>query len=317
MKTFKFFIKEDIVQLKNITKNLFKNEEIKKIDFFNYGRINYIYLITLINEKKFILKIQYMLNNKFSQGFGKEKELLKIYEIKKYIPKIYYIGNFGKRKFSIMEYIIGEEVCLKDTKEIFFNVGKILRKIHEETGEKINRNKIKKIYKNYLILYIKKIENIKEKFFLLRYTKKLLKDSSLKYKFKCILHHDFHLKNIINDKKNGLKIIDWDSSRVGIDEIDFVKFKHLNFLKMNNIQRKYFIYGYTYEKKINVTPLIIIVEILWLIRMEKFENSMKENKDEDYFPNANYYKKKKEKLIQKLKEEKKLELKNLEEYFYF
>lgn len=297
-------------EINNIVFKILKSK-VEKISFLGEGRLNKIYLIHLINQKKVVLKIQNVLDKRFQQGFGKEKEIIKLGKMEKYVPNLYYIGHFEEYKFSILEYIEGEEANILDDSIKTYLIGKTLRKIHDLTEVRVSRNKLKKIYKEYLLKYILKINYDKDKKILLQNMKRLLKNSALKKKNICLLHHDFHFKNIIFQAENKIKIIDWDSSRYGIDEIEFIKFKHLNFINLSKEQQKYFIEGYN---NIQITPLIIISEILWLIRMREFEKNNRVEKNYSYFPSMDYYEQEKKKLIKKLKNKK---IKNLEEYLYF
>lgn len=104
-----------------------------------------------------------------------------------------------------------------------------------------------------------------------------------------LLHHEYHMQNVVIDKNGLIKVIDWDSARGGLPEADLIKIKYWNF-KGNCTQNGVsFINGYN---SINGTPITTnfpIHELVWLLKMYLFEGDWEMGRDSSYFPNANYY----------------------------
>lgn len=104
-----------------------------------------------------------------------------------------------------------------------------------------------------------------------------------------LLHHDYHMQNIVIDKNGELKVIDWDSARGGLPEADLIKIKYWNFKGNCTRDGISFINGYKSINGVPITTNYPIHELVWLLKMYLFESDWEMGRDNLYFPNANYY----------------------------
>ena len=120
-----------------------------------------------------------------------------------------------------------------------YKIGCLLSKIHsikiDENDEIVNENEkllfvdIDGYYKRYFRCVLddanKKFPKLIEKAKML--IEKLYVDNLYNKSDISIVHHDFHALNVLTNNEN-VYLIDWESARLDVSEVEFVKFKHLN-----------------------------------------------------------------------------------------
>lgn len=80
-----------------------------------------------------------------------------------------------------------------------------------------------------------------------------------------IVHHDFHALNVLTNNEN-VYLIDWESARLDVSEVEFVKFKHLNVPQLEKEQIDSFFKEYQKYKILKRTSNFICHEIIWLVK---------------------------------------------------
>ncbi|BBK22832.1 hypothetical protein Aargi30884_17350 [Amedibacterium intestinale] len=288
---------EDLLTI--IKRYVASDEKIVSIDYFAEGRVNVLFVIKL---KKLILILRERKKvNSFVNNLN-WIDLINFMDVNHYniFPKIYY--NDIKRGISIIEFLGTTTLENELTEKNLFYTGKNLRKLHDIIVPKdstiwISSLLSKQDVDDYYLSYYAKVIGECKVFFpkeaklvgeiiAKRYRRGIYKHYKLS-----ILHHDFHLKNIMIHN-NKITFIDWDSSRIGVAEEEFVKLKHLNWKYFNNAQKSAFIKGYNEDSRIVFTENFKCHEAIWLLKMLVFEYTNQElDNDSRYFPPIKYYRK--------------------------
>ena len=296
-------------KISNIVKKIFPNTSLKSIEFYTSGRMSLIYILYLENGIKLILKVQKDILEKFSQDFGKENIVKEYLFLRKFLPEIYYLDKSNKEipyRFCILEYIEGKKMNFFNDLNLVYELGKTLGLFHQKTKFYMKKNEKRKTIFEYFEKYILNIRSkvLKNKLIELLYS--FLE--KINYDKCCIsyVHHDFHAYNILITGEKKIKIIDWDSSRIGVSELDFIKFKHLNLYKYGFQTTKVFLDGYSQFNRLEFSPFIFLAELQWLIRMREFNRAYPLKRNTEYFLNERYFKKNIKKLLKLLEENREL-----------
>jgi thiamine kinase-like enzyme len=312
--SFKGFFNDEVQMHRAFEKMLMKwnNSKLVKFQYVTCGRINIIFRLYIKIHSKYssvILRIGVLTEGEFRQAEGREvylKDLLNKHKFNN-IPHIFFLDSEKDVipfTYSIMEEIKGETLSGNSLEDTFYEAGKILASLHKISTNSFGKDPLKddsissnEYYINYFNDVIK---------FLYRYNKEMSKSfevvfnkyySSKLYSNKkpILLHHDFHAQNILVNEDGSIYLIDWDSARGGIKELDFIKFKYLNLIRFNKNQIHCFFKGYTSLEEINIDINYYIYELSWLSRMFIFESKFPVlNK---YFPEKEFYLCKFNKLI--------------------
>ena len=273
--------------------------------FLTQGRINLLFKIRFLLDYQYkdaILRICVVDSGPFCQMQGREVYLQGIAQQEQwdFFPEVYFYDESRTvipYPFMFMEYIEGNTLQDNVRAEDLFCVGKRLAKDHKVGVLSYGKNPLlqglvsgSEYYSSFF----------KSAYFFCRKTDSRMADKFLKiyeayfekeqYKgvIPSLVHHDFHGRNIMVCKNGGIKIIDWDSSRGGIPEYDFIKMKYFNRLNWSNEQIKCFWDGYLTERSIHMDVNLCIYEICWLMRMYVFECN--NQTDDKYYPSAEFYK---------------------------
>lgn len=271
------------------------------------GRINVILKVDFIesgNLKQAILRVCIIDFGPLRQMQGREIYLRPVIDGKEinFFPKVYFYDDSKEIipfVYMFMEYIYGEPLNEFSSEENFFLVGNALARLHNIKVRSFGKNPLEETsispqeyYLNYFIDAVeqcKKVDSdIASSFYDLvvtHYNPELYKDVS-----PVLLHHDFHSNNIIVQGDNNIKIIDWDSSRGGLPEYDFVKFKYINAIHYDDRLINSFLEGYMSLSDICLDVNYFLYEICWLMRMVVFETHY--STDDDYYPKKEFYKEK-------------------------
>ncbi|MBZ9618251.1 aminoglycoside phosphotransferase family protein [Clostridium estertheticum] len=300
--------KINIFEIEKIFKKINNKYKVISVENIDEGRINKLYKVTAkINEYyKFILKVRSFENKNFKQGFAIEQYINPLLrEIKVYNSPNLYLSDISHKEFnfdySILEFIEGKTLDNFNNKNLFFNSGRLLAKIHsiksnylgKITEDKLNISQVNFYYTNYfnkvindLSYYDQFLSNKINLFVKLNFDVYYYKDLN-----PVLIHNDFHMKNIIVSEDNKLNIIDWDCARYAHSELEFIKFKHLSPSRNDINPFINLIKGYQTIKELELTPNFFIHELIWFARMYTFE---KNNilKNYEYFPSINYYRNK-------------------------
>lgn len=309
-------------KINSIIKRIFPNTFLKNIEFYSSGRMSLIYMLHIDNDTKFILKIQKNISEKFSQDFGKENIVKDYPFLKNFLPKIYYLDKSNKEipsKFCILEYIEGEKLNFFSDLNLIYKIGEILGLFHQKTKIFMEKKEKKKIILEYFKKYISNIGSKVLKNKLMEILYNLLEKTNYNKCHISYIHHDFHAHNILITNEKKIKIIDWDSSRIGISEFDFIKLKHLNLYKYKYQTTEAFLEGYRQFNDLEFSPFIFLAELLWLIRMREFNRTYSLKKGDKYFLDEYYYKKNIKRLLKLLDKNRELILydnKKIKEIFY-
>lgn len=280
------------------------NGRLYDYQYFTEGRINIIFNIKYWHDRrlnKAILRICMINSGLLRQSEGHEVYISSLISSNniKFFPKVYFYDDSKTiipYSYMIMEEIDGITLNKDLDKKIFFDIGKTLAKIHNISvisyGKKpLDDNKLSghEYYKSYFETAIKNCENIdKDVSDSFRELLKTYYDREIYDGRKpVLLHHDFHERNIVIQHGNMIKIIDWDSSRGGIGEYDFIKYKYMNMEKYDSEQIKMFYQGYLVERNIQADVNLCLYEICWLMRMIVFEHQYKTR--DSYYPDKKFY----------------------------
>lgn len=304
--SFKGFFKDEVQMHVAFEKMLMKwnNSKLIKFEYVTSGRINIIFRCYIKNHNKCssaILRIGVLTEDEFRQAEGREvylKDLLKKHKFNN-LPNIFFLDSkkdIIPFTYSIMEEIKGVSLSENSSGNTFYEVGKVLASLHKINTNSFGKEPLKndnispnEYYINYFNDVIK---------FLYRYDGGMSKTFEVvfnKYyspklysnKKPILLHHDFHAQNILVNEDGAIYLIDWDSARGGIKELDFIKYKYLNLIRYNKKQIDSFFKGYTSLEKINIDINYYIYELSWLARMFIFE--CKFPVSNKYFPEKEFY----------------------------
>jgi hypothetical protein len=296
--------KDQISICNSIICKIWENSSVLSVTFVTSGRINSIYRINLQNApvRSVILRVRYMNDDCFKQGFACESWVKNKFNNSEFyaVPILYRYDD--KRKdanfdYGIYEDVQGTTLTIVHEKKWFELAGEILGKIHEVPVNKYGKKNeeiaceasefYRKYFKSVLdslkkydYFIFKMVSDIVEKYF---------GDEFYSGLSPVLLHHDYHMKNILIDNANKMFIIDWDSARGGIPEVDFIKMKYLTLNKcgMDNVFA--FLEGYKKVKQLPMSMNFPVQELIWLCKMFMFENDWSCS-DDPYFPDAPYYK---------------------------
>lgn len=123
-----------------------------------------------------------------------------------------------------------------------------------------------------------------------RLVKEYYKEKYYEMQKPVLLHHDYDMQNLmVENLTNRVVVIDWDSARGGIPEVDFIKVKYLCLLKCNESCVREFINGYKSVRELDITMNYPIQEIIWLCKMYLFESKWKLGRDEKFYPSQQFY----------------------------
>lgn len=227
-------------------------------------------------------------------------------------PKLYKFDDSRRIvsfDYSIYEEIKGEELKIYDSSKYFFKAGEILAKIHSIEMNFFHRDKVIqrmdlcKFYEQYFNNVLNQLKIRDEQLFI--EVQKIMNEYFDRNCYQglkpVLLHHDYHIKNIIVDHSGDLHIIDWDSARGGIAEVDLLKIKYLNFKNSDPEVYKAFFRGYQKAREMKLTINFPLQELIWLCKMYLFESDWHLGRDENYFPKAEVYKEKIRDMVKQYK----------------
>lgn len=286
-----------------IVNKVFSFAVIKEIIQLGQGRINYIYRVVLEQSlvKSVIIRIRYMNDEKFLQGFYCEKWVNEFLPYESCImPEIYYADENSDFGFAYMvcEDIVGVMFTENTDSSYIYQAGEILAGIHlAETdfiGKYLHRRNIDagSYYNDFFKSVLMQLKDIN--YFLYR----SVSDIVDKYYYRehyankstVVLHHDYHMQNLmIRESDKKIFVIDWDSARSGVPEVDYIKAKYLFTEKISDEKKFCFFRGYSDVKKIDITSNYPIQELIWLCKMYMFETERSLEKSQTFYPSAKFY----------------------------
>jgi Predicted aminoglycoside phosphotransferase len=303
---------------KDIVKNVWIDAVLKDVEFINAGRINLIYKLLLENAplQQVIIRVRVMTDERFKQDFACETWLTEILRSNNFNSSPYILMADDSKKivpfeYSMMEVIDGHPLDERERNELFYESGKLLALIHSigvPNYGKIDKSLVynslncRNYYEEYFagILYLLKEDNQKIASAIENVIRDHYKQELYEGMCSVLLHHDFHGRNIMIQKDGNIKIIDWESSRGGVKEIDFIKLKYLTLNKCTNLSKEAFFEGYESVGGLQFTNNFLIQELMWLVKMYLFEKAVPTN-DRWYFPDSDFYKNKIFKACEKIK----------------
>ena len=211
-----------------------KNGGVKKIQRIEAGSESVKYLITANNNRRFLLKIYY-LNNERNVQLDAEINRRMIYANIK-TPIIFETGrtNKGVLPYELMEWVpgISMDILLGTIPEYLqykkgIAAGRLIKKIHELDYHKVCEPKHlpTKERVKYAVARFDMIESTDQP----TYKGSAFRDYLLKtysnYSEKniCLLHGDYHVGNIIEGKNEVLWVIDWTYNLIGDPIEDFAR----------------------------------------------------------------------------------------------
>lgn len=303
---FKGFFKDEVQMLKAFERILMKwnNSELIGYQYLTSGRINIIFRLYIKNHNKcscVILRIGILTEGEFRQSVGREvylKELLNKNNFDN-LPNVFLFDpdkNIIPFTYSVMEEIKGVTLSEKCYISSFYKAGQVLASLHKIKTNSFGKEPLKNDNISSNEYYIKYFANAIK--IINKYNREMSKKFEVvfnKYynenlylnKDPVLLHNDFHGRNILVNENEYIYLIDWDSARGGIKEIDFIKFKYLNLIKCNKNQINSFFKGYTSLENININVNLYIYELSWLARMFAFESKFPVSNE--YFPSKDFY----------------------------
>lgn len=269
------------------------------------GRINSIYRLYLSNADvpSVIVRVRFMNDKRFMQGFSCESWIEKKLDLSKdnFMPKLYWaddsrqVYNFD---YMVCEDILGKTFDDETDERYFFAAGSILGRLHTIKMDfigKITAPKKEKASIYYLDYFneildrlrladpelCRKVDEIVEK----HYRMELYQEQNT-----VLLHHDYHLNNLmIEEDTNRVVVIDWDSARAGLPEIDFIKARYLCLEKIPVERKNAFLNGYKGVKELELSENYPVQELLWLCKMYLFEKACPESRNNLFYPSEQYY----------------------------
>jgi len=273
---------------------------IDSVQYLSVGRINKIFKIKLSNSNiENVILREKIRKNKIQEILHREERIhQKLFEngINNF-AKIYY-QNY-KKGYCLQQYIEGQNLNYEYKNKDLYKIGCLLSRIHSikvnvddeivNDNEKLLFEDIDRYYKRYFRCVLDDANN---KFpNLIAKAKKLIEklyvDNLYDESDISIVHHDFHALNVITNNEN-IYLIDWESARLDVSEVEFVKFKHLNIPQLSNEQINSFLKGYQKYKILKKTSNFVCHEIIWLVKMYVFETD-NPIKNHIYFPSREYY----------------------------
>jgi len=210
-------------QIKKIIESLDpKILKLKKIKITSFkklgvgeGNLNYVFKV---KDKKFIARIN--IDKEYPTKSKEEYDNLKIVEKLHHSPNVYYYHK--KPGFIILDFIEGHPWRMKKTnynKKQIIMLARTLADLHSRTNNKLDKSSMKyQYYINEGIKYNKRINKFTKNKFkkeldeLLKFIKQTLPKKE-NHKFG-IIHADVCPQNIV-ETKNDIKLIDWESLRLG------------------------------------------------------------------------------------------------------
>lgn len=251
--------------------NIFKKEgiAIKELNSATNSFNSNVYIITSIDEKKYVLKF---CNNK--KKMINESKYMNY--LKSYLPVSNVIGTgiCDEKYYIIQSFFEGENIYDEKANELndeqIRNIGILLAKLHScELLDDVSDSWLK--YLNgcldktveTLERIFGKEENQKISEFLRKYIKQNLTNN---YK-NSILHMDFRIGNLMFGKKNEIGLIDLESMKNGEYVFDFVKMNRL----FNKDKFEIFLSGYdsvktreyNFDERLNFYSLFDSYTSLW------------------------------------------------------
>jgi aminoglycoside phosphotransferase (APT) family kinase protein len=203
---------------------------VKRLDVVTESNSSEVYILTLENNKKVVLKIPFN-----SQKFEREKKALELLRGKVSVPEVinYYNGDTRIPGALLISYIDGISLNGNVTEELAYEMGIMLAKIHsiklkkygeiETEGEKdkplVYLDNLKTMYtKNRVfcekVMDFKKLGICDEIF--LDYLNKLPTPED-----PCLLHSDYRMGNILVNGSEVMGIIDFEVANGGVADEDF------------------------------------------------------------------------------------------------
>lgn len=295
------YIMNDIERMIN---NIWSNCSIQEIKFITSGRINFIYRLLLKDSpvKSVILRVRFMNDPAHKQGFASETWVNPILRANNFeqSPNLYYSNE--EFEYSILEDIGNLEFDLNSSAEYFYKSGVLLAQIHQINTSQFGKlgatqNNIQLYKKDAFTYYNYYFSQVLEKMRIRNFhladriatlIKNYFKSQPYVYERPVLLHHDFHSRNILINQKDQLVLIDWESSRGGVAELDLIKWKYLTFLRCNKQKQLAFISGYESIRPLPLTNNFICHELIWLLKMYMFEEDWPIEED-GYFPKKEFY----------------------------
>lgn len=269
------------------------------------GRINSIYRVFLSNAivSSVIIRIRFMNDIRFIQGFSCESWIERRLDSGKdnFMPKLYWSDDSREKynfDYMVCEDIAGQTFDENTNEESFFEAGRILgslHTIHMDFIGKITSPKIENastFYHDYFEEILDRLQiedkHLYEKVCSIVETQYRVED--YENQKPVLLHHDYHLQNLmLETDTNRVVVIDWDSARAGIAEVDFIKAKYLCLLKISMEKKNSFLNGYRSVKELNLSVNYPIQELLWLCKMYLFEKACSESRNNLFYPSEQYY----------------------------
>lgn len=286
-----------------IINKAFASAEVTDVKLIAQGRINYVFRVYLnnVSVKTAVIRIRYMEDKKFLQGFFCENWLSRyLRDDLVMMPEVYYADDNNEFGFAFMvcEDIIGP-VFSADTEDRYIDqAGEILAGLHLIKTDFIGKypagidQEADAFYDSFFsevlsrmrlvnpVVY-EKVGAIVQQF----YNRNAYSDQQT-----VILHHDYHMRNLImreSDKK--VFVIDWDSARSGVSEIDFIKSRYLFTDILQEKKRRSFYQGYSSVKSLDITENYPIQELIWICKMYLFELEQSYSRDKSFYPSAVFY----------------------------
>ena len=316
MKLYKQFMKTyNFDTLFNVVSNILRlycKKNLNHIEYFTEGRINLLFKLYLNDNKVAVLRICMVNDSIFGQDVKNAMYFETILKcaVPQHVVEIYCNDmscSIIPYPYIIIEECVGHVLSMNDPINVFEKVGVALSEIHsiklDFWGKKYPSDNSCSVAEYYDSFYLSTLEHIKNYcpnlYFDVKHMYKMYFEKKLLINRKCVLlHHDIHFNNIIVSNDNTIKIIDWDSARGGMPELDFIKIKYLNFKNQSNNKLEALIKGYKKNMDIIIDNNYFLYELFWLAKMIIFE---KYNKITDsYYPNLEFYEREYENCLKKM-----------------
>lgn len=274
--------------------------------FISCGRINIIYRLRIRlrdSIRAVILRIQMLNDPDLKQDNGREKYFEEVFNNNAFthFPKVFYHNDECKvipYVYSIMEEVNGTEILNNRGKQNYRSLGRTVAKLHNITMKSFGKCPLSRSKESAALYYDNYYENALR--LLHKHESKLCGSfeeilnrfyDSNRYESRLpsLIHHDLHAKNIFVDSNNRITLIDWDSSRGGLAELDFVKYGHFHRKHSESGLLSDVLIGYQDERPIEFDANYKVYEMCWLLRMMVFEARFPTN--DDFYPKYSYYEK--------------------------
>lgn len=272
------------------------------------GCMNSVYAVSNGDNIEYVVRINKSLNGSFAQHIENDSYLDKLYpELLDLKPKCIVSQRASRNNtfgFSVNTYVQGASIDTTLDFSIFEHAGNCLAKVHSfiapgEIGPIANARSLEDCTaENYYFSYFNSIVQL-----LFRHDKELAKQidrynnqhfhiSEYDNQSIVLLHGDIHLKNILVSSNKKIYLIDWDCSKYGYAEQDFIKLANFKFphgsLSQQRLLLRAFINGYKHIRALEFTNNFDIHVINWMAKMLAFET---ENHctDNGYFWGPSYF----------------------------